>query len=72
MKTFYISLVRDLLGAYLEVQASSEEDVRRYLVQEYFDDRSKIWKLPWCSIYEGAIPDVPHERVVIIKKYERI
>lgn len=70
MKKFYISLVRDLLGCYLVVTAESESAVRSYLAHEYFDEESKVWKLPWCSIYESLPPDEP--RQILIEKHEPI
>ena len=72
MKTFYVSLVRDLLGCYLAVKADSEETVRLWLVAEYFEEKTRTWKLPWCAIYE-AIPDCPHTYgPVIIPKFEML
>lgn len=49
MKNFYVSLVGDLLGAYLVFEAESETAVHQYLEREYL--RRGTWKLPWCSIY---------------------
>ena len=67
MKKFYISLVKDLLGCYLVVQAESENAVRQYLVHEYFDQGTDIWKLPWCSIYEELPTHGPREPILIHK-----
>ncbi len=64
MKTFYVSLVRDLLYCYLEFQADSEETVRQYLAEYYFDNNT--WKLPWCAVYE-QIPGCDVDRAIIIK-----
>lgn len=50
MKTYYVSLTRDLLGCYLVATADSEEAVRLYLANEYQAPNGE-WKLPWCSIY---------------------
>lgn len=72
MKTFYVSLTRDLLGCYLVYEAISEDALRKYL-QEYYlagyvpgDPMSGTWKLPWCSIYE-VIPDIDKGRAIVIK-----
>lgn len=51
MKTFYVSLTRDLMGVYLVFQAESEGAVRSYLEHEYLDQKTGVWKLPWCSVY---------------------
>jgi hypothetical protein len=51
MKTFYVSLVRDLLGVYLEFQAESEAAVHEYLKSEYH--RNGEWRLLWCAVYEA-------------------
>jgi hypothetical protein len=48
VKKFYVSLVKDLLGYYLEFEADEKETVRLYLRAEYFGPE---WKLPWCSEY---------------------
>lgn len=72
MKTFYVSLTRDLLGCYLEYEATSEGILRKYLQEEYLaiydpkDIWSGTWKLPWCSVYEG-IPDIDKGRAIVIK-----
>lgn len=50
MKTFYISMARDLLGVYIEVEAESETAVHQYLESEYL--RNGTWKLPWCAVYK--------------------
>lgn len=55
MKTFYVSLTRDLLGCYLVATADSELAVRLYLGNEYMA-KNGTWKLPWCSIYK-EIPE---------------
>lgn len=54
MKKFYVSLVKDLIGYYIEFNAESETAVRQYLVNEYFDEKHLIWKLPWMSVYESV------------------
>lgn len=64
MKTFYVSLVKDLLGCYLEFKAESELAVRQYLMKEYFRDNT--WLLPWCAIYT-QVPMVPYETPVVLK-----
>jgi hypothetical protein len=51
MKTFYVSLTRDLIGVFLVFNAESERAVRNYLEQEYIDKKTGVWKLPWCSVY---------------------
>ena len=61
---YYVSLVRDLLGTYLEFEAESEKAVREYLVDTYFDDGT--WKLPWCSVYE-KIPECDISSAIIVK-----
>jgi hypothetical protein len=53
MKTFYVSLAADLLGVYIEYQATSETAVRQYLEAHYL--RNDTWKLPWCGVYD-ALP----------------
>jgi hypothetical protein len=50
MRMFYVSLVADLLGVYIEYEATSREAVEQYLEAHYY--REGIWKLPWCSIYD--------------------
>lgn len=50
MKSFYVSLVHDLLGVYIEYQADSRRAVELYLDKTYY--RNGVWKLPWCGIYE--------------------
>jgi hypothetical protein len=67
MKTFYVSLVRDLLGCYIEFQAESELAVRQYLVKEYFEPRYQVWKLPWCSVYEVK-PTIDRDLTIIKAK----
>ena len=52
MKTFYVSLVRDLIGLYIAFEAEDEATVRMHLANEYLDPKTGIWKLPWCAIYE--------------------
>jgi hypothetical protein len=47
---FYVSLVRDLLGYYLEIEADSKVTVRQYLCNEYW--RKGTWLLPWCEVYD--------------------
>lgn len=73
IKTFYVSLVRDLLGAYLQFEAESERAIREYLFDTYRDNG--IWKLPWCSIYEEISEyDLPNALVIKAKcgpLYER-
>ena len=49
-KKFWISLTRDLIGVYLEVEAESEEAVRNYLHKHY--RRDGVWMLPWCAVYD--------------------
>lgn len=49
MKNFYVSLVGDLLGAFLVFEAESETAVHQYLEREYL--REGTWTLPWCSVY---------------------
>jgi hypothetical protein len=51
VKKFYVSLVHDLIGVYLEFNADSEQAVRSYLKHKYFDQKADVWKLPWCSVY---------------------
>jgi len=46
---WYVSLVKDLIGYYLEFEADSRETVQMYLQEEYY--QNKVWKLPWCSIF---------------------
>lgn len=50
LKTFYVSLVRDLIGCYLVFEADSEHAVRLYLAEQY-RTKEGVWKLPWCAIY---------------------
>lgn len=52
MKTFYVSLVRDLIHAYIAFEAESEKAVLQYLESEYYDHKTGVWKLPWCAVYE--------------------
>lgn len=72
MKTFYVSLTRDLLGCYLKYEAASEDALRRYLQKEYLaghipdDIWSGTWKLPWCSIYP-EIPEIDRGIAIVIK-----
>ena len=54
MKTFYVSLMQDLIGCYLAVEAEDKRTVERYLQLEYRDRKTHTWKLPWCSVYEQA------------------
>jgi hypothetical protein len=65
MKTFYVSLVKDLLGAYLEFEADSQEAVRRYLGHNYMTKNGE-WKLPWCAVYDER-PDNKYGEPIIIK-----
>lgn len=62
--TFYVSLVKDLLGCYLKLTAENEEAVRAYLAFEYQKDG--VWKLPWCSVY-SEVPTVDGENAQIIE-----
>jgi hypothetical protein len=55
MKTFYVSLVNDLIGIYLKYEAPDEDVVREYLARHY-RTQDGVWKLPWCSIYT-KLPD---------------
>ncbi len=49
MKKFYVSLVKDLIGNYIEFDAESRLAVRQYLKKEY--SYNNIWTLPWCEVY---------------------
>ena len=51
LRSFYVSMSKDLLGVYIHFQAPSERAVRRYLEREYLT-ASGVWKIPWCAIYE--------------------
>jgi hypothetical protein len=63
---FYVSLTYDLIGSYLEFKASSSESVRRYLTSKYFDEATKIWKLPWCNIYsQEEFMEISFRKIVI-------
>lgn len=53
MKTFYVSLTKDLIGCYLRFTAESEQAVREYLFREY-TTKDGQWKLPWCAVYDQA------------------
>ena len=64
MKTFYVSLVFDLIGVYLEYQAESEKAVRQYLEREYL--RKGVWKMPWCAVYSTP-PKEPNAVVIKAK-----
>lgn len=72
MFTYYVSLVRDLLGCYLEYEAESEQVLREYLAERYLvgqipgDLFSGTWKLPWCSIYL-EIPVIDKGQAIVIK-----
>jgi hypothetical protein len=50
MESFYVSLVHDLLGVFVEYKADSRRAVELYLDKTYF--RNGVWKLPWCGIYK--------------------
>jgi hypothetical protein len=66
---FYVSLVQDLIGCYLEYEADDELTVRKYLDKKYrreTEDGRSIWTLPWCSVYP-EIPEVDREKAIIIK-----
>lgn len=63
MKTYYVSLVKDLIGVYLIFEAESELAVRQYLIKEYW--KNNTWGLPWCAVYE-VIPEVPCDRRILI------
>ena len=65
MKPFYVSLVKDLLGCYLEFQAESELAVRQHLSSTYYING--VWKLPWCSIYDKEPAPSCMEEPIIIK-----
>jgi hypothetical protein len=65
MKTFYVSLVRDLLGAYLVYNAQDEAAVRTHLAASYLDPTTKVWKLPWCAIYDH-VPPVDADRAILV------
>lgn len=64
IKTFYVSLVKDLLGTYLAFEAESEQAVREYLLATY--NFEGTWKLPWCGIYE-EIPECDLSSALIIR-----
>lgn len=49
MKKYYVSLVYDLMGYYLEYNAESEKAVRQYLARTYYV--KGVWKIPWCAVY---------------------
>lgn len=49
---FWVSLSKDLVGIYLHFRADSQRTVREYMVKEYYDQKTGLWKLPWCTIYE--------------------
>lgn len=72
MHTYYVSLVYDLLGCYLEYQAESEGALREYLAERYLvgkdpgDMFSGTWKLPWCAVYL-EIPAIDKGTAVVIK-----
>lgn len=66
MNTYYISLVKDLLGCYLMVTADSELAVRYYLANTY-RTKDGTWKLPWCSIYTDRPKDTNYERPQFIE-----
>ena len=55
MKKYYVSLVYDLIGYYLEYNAESEKAVREYLTRTYL--RNNVYKLPWCSVYSERPED---------------
>lgn len=51
-EVFYVSLVGDLIGAYLRVIAKEKSEVRQYLEDEYHYHGT--WRLPWCGVYDEA------------------
>jgi len=55
MRKFYVSMVRDLLGVYIEFEADSERAVRLYLEKKYL--YNGIWMIPWCAVYTEAPPN---------------
>lgn len=63
MKTFYVSLVGDLMGAFLAYEADSEESVRNHLANHYLV--GSVWKLPWCSVY-GSLESLGCDNPIII------
>lgn len=65
MNTYYVSLVKDLLGCYIKFNAESESALRAYLVDVYMSEDG-TWKLPWCSVYE-EIPKIDADRAIIIR-----
>jgi hypothetical protein len=64
-RKFYVSMAADLLGVYIEYEATSRKAVNQYLEREYF--RNGVWKIPWCAIYE-KIPSCFHLQGPIIVK----
>lgn len=66
MNTYYVSLVKDLIGYYLKIEADCELTVRKYLCKEYRE--GNIQTLPWCSIYSSEeIKDGYHVPFHVIK-----
>jgi hypothetical protein len=68
MKTYYVSLVRDLIGAYLEVDADSEITVKKYLACEYLNRATGAWALPWCSVYSDPPEEHYGHAPIIIRR----
>lgn len=64
MKTFYVSLTKDLIGCYLAITAESEMAVRQYLFREYTTPAGE-WKLPWCAVYDTEPTDQYGPTVII-------
>lgn len=74
MPKFYVSLSKDLLDTYIEFEAKDELAVRFYMQSEYRDQKTQIWKLPWCTIYnEQEIENIKqkHSRTTIVKAQTR-
>ena len=67
MKSFWVSLTRDLMHVYIELQAESEKAVRQYLQREYMA-RNGEWKLPWCGVY-SKLPENEAGQIVIRSTY---
>lgn len=66
MKSYFVSLTRDLLGVYIEYRAESEQAVRQYLEREYY--RNGEWRLPWCAVYESVPPSHTTTPVILQAK----
>lgn len=68
-KKYYVSLVGDLIGCYVQFEADCEEAVRLYLAHTYRHNTEKgttVWGLPWCAVYD-EVPECEQGGALIIR-----